>query len=97
MATFNYFIHRLLTVPLDDEDFNDELNTIKYIAHANGYNSSLIDNLLRKQKHKLSKPRVEKETKTIFISTTYTNIMPKILTSVLNNNRTCLLYTSRCV
>ena len=61
MAASNYFIHRLLTVPLDDEDFNDELNTIKYIAQANGFNSSLIDNLLRKQKHKLSKPRIEKD------------------------------------
>ena len=92
MAAFNYFIHRLLTVPLDDEDFNDELNTIKYIAQANGYNSSLIDNLLRKQKHKLSKPRIEKDTKTIFISTTYTNIMPKILTSVLNNNNRTVIF-----
>ena len=78
--------------PLDDEDFNDELNTIKYIAQANGHNSSLINNLLRKHKYKLSKPRIEKDTNTIFISMTYTNILPRILTSVLNNNNTTVIF-----
>ena len=46
MAAYNNFIHRLLTVPLDDNDFRDELNVIKYIAVANGYNSLTIDKLL---------------------------------------------------
>ena len=71
-------------------------NSVSYthldVYKRQGYNSSLIDNLLRKQKHKLSKPRIEKDTKTIFISTTYTNIMPKILTSVLNNNNRTVIF-----
>ena len=32
IAAYNSFIHRLLTIPHDIEDFNDELNTIKHIA-----------------------------------------------------------------
>ena len=91
MAAFNCFTHRLLTVPLYDEDFNDELNTIKYIAQGNGYKSSLIDSLLEKHKYQQSKPRIEKHTKTTFISTTYTKIMPTILSSLLSkNNRTVI-------
>ena len=47
-----------------------------------------------RDRNKLSKPRIGKDTKTIFILTTYTNIMPKFLTSVLNNNnRTVILFT----
>ena len=37
MAAFHSMIHRLLSLPLDNKDFLTELNTIKYIAVANGY------------------------------------------------------------
>ena len=37
MAPFNSLIHRLLTIPMDASDFNEELMTIKHIAIANGY------------------------------------------------------------
>ena len=86
MAAYNSFIHRLLTIPLDDNDFRDKLNTIKYIAVANGYNSLTIDKLLKKHERSKLKPRINSNTHTIFISTNYTSFMPKILSSVLNNN-----------
>lgn len=41
-------MHRLLNVPLKEQDFLDEVNTIKYIAQANVYNSSMIDSLIKK-------------------------------------------------
>lgn len=50
MAAYNSFIHRLLTLPLHENDFSEELNTINYIAVANGYKSSTTDRLLRKHK-----------------------------------------------
>ena len=52
MADYNSFIHRLLTVSLDENGFSEELNTIKYIAVGNGYKNSTIDRLLRKRKNK---------------------------------------------
>ena len=86
MAAYNSFIHRLLTIPLDDNDFRDELNVIKYIAVANGYSSLTIDKLLRKHEKRMLKPRINSNTQKIFISTNYTSFMPKVLCSILNNN-----------
>ena len=73
MAAYNSFIHRLLTIPLDD-DFHDELNVIKYIAVANGYNSLTIDKLLRKHEKRMPKPRIN-NTQKIFISTNYLSLI----------------------
>ena len=36
MAAYNSLIHRLLTAPLDNNDFQTELNTIRFIAVSNG-------------------------------------------------------------
>ena len=52
MAAYNSFIHKLLTVPLGENDFSEELNMIKYITIANGYKSSTIDQTVRKHKNK---------------------------------------------
>ena len=69
---------------LSDDDYRVELNTIKHIALANGYQNTLIDNLIKKHKIRKSKPPIDKDTKITFISTAYTNIMPKILTSTFS-------------
>ena len=45
LAAYNSLVHRLLSVPLEDNDFNDELNTIKHIAAANGYDCRMVDNI----------------------------------------------------
>lgn len=42
MASFNSLLHRLLISPLNDEDFKEEISTLKYKASANGYNSEII-------------------------------------------------------
>ena len=36
-------LHRLTSIPLNTHDYQDELNTIKYIAVKNGYNPELIN------------------------------------------------------
>ena len=68
----------LIIVPINKDDFLDELNTIKYIALANGYNSSLVDNLLKKHKNTRLKPQLGKDVKRTFVKTAYTDIMPKM-------------------
>lgn len=85
MAAYNSLIHRLLTVPLDNNDFQAELNTIRFIAVSNGYSSSIIDKLLKKHIDIQRKPRSHNETQKKFISAKYTYVMPKILSSVMNS------------
>lgn len=55
-AAFHSMIHRLLTVPLSDSNFHDELITIKSIAVNNGYTSKLVDALIKKKRKKLILP-----------------------------------------
>ena len=37
----------MLNVPLNQTDYNTEVNTIKYIAQENVYNSQLIESLIK--------------------------------------------------
>ena len=53
LSPFHSFIHRLVTFPLNKENFNKELCIIKQIAKNNGYKESLIDSLLKKKQNKL--------------------------------------------
>ena len=41
-------IHRLSNIPLDEKDYQDELNTIRYLAETNGCNRTIINKLLHK-------------------------------------------------
>ena len=45
-------VNRLLKVPLNQTDYNTEVNTIKYIAQENGYDPQLIESLIKKCKTK---------------------------------------------
>jgi hypothetical protein len=40
---------RLLNIPLNQTDYNTEVNTIKYIAEENGYHPQLIEPLIKIQ------------------------------------------------
>ena len=41
-------VNRLLNVPLNQTDYNTEVNAIKYIAQENGYDPQLIESLIKK-------------------------------------------------
>ena len=43
MATFNALAHRLTNVPMDIEDYNDEINIIKHIAIVNAVSYTHLD------------------------------------------------------
>ena len=45
-------IHRLNNIPLDEVDYKDELNTIKYLAESNGYDRTIVSKLLHKTQNK---------------------------------------------
>ena len=88
LAAFNSYVYRLLTVPMDRDDFIEEKNTIKYIAMQNGFKTTLIDDLIVKHK-KMIYFKTKFKTNLIsnknlkFISAEYTNILPTILNNKL--------------
>ena len=52
LAAFRTMIHRLNNIPLDEKDYKDELNTIKYLAESNGYDRTIVSKLLHKTQNK---------------------------------------------
>ena len=42
------YTHLLNNIPLDETDYKDELNTIKYLAESNGYDRTIVSKLLHK-------------------------------------------------
>ena len=81
IAAYNSMIHRLIHIPMDITDYTDELNTIKYIAIDNGYNSNIINTLIHKHKQKLNNSHNEFKNNKKFVSSIYTNIIPDLLNS----------------
>jgi hypothetical protein len=72
LATYKNWMHRLLTLPLEEREKNKELNTIISIALNNGYRKEDITQSYNKLKHKISKldNKAEKEQK--WVTYTYT-------------------------
>lgn len=52
MAAFRCYVHRLFNIPMSDSSFIQEANTIKQIAHNNGYDPEIVDTMIRKYKEK---------------------------------------------
>ena len=67
-------VNRLLNVPLNQTDYNTEVNTIKYIAQENGYDPQLIESLVKNAKRrKLQNNNKETHTDKTFITLTHHN------------------------
>jgi hypothetical protein len=58
IATFTNWIHRLITLPLDENSKKKELNTIINIALNNGYKRNDILILYNRLKHKQNKKKL---------------------------------------
>lgn len=83
LAFFHSSLHRLITIPLSQEDYNKELDRIYQIAINNGYHTSLVNKLLKQKTYKktlnLIYPNVQTKNKTNYNSLTYIgNISTKI-------------------
>ena len=77
LATFRRNIHKLVNVPLSDENIQKELNIIKQIAINNRYTSHLInemlDKILRKQAVALVYPPIANSSPQTYHALTYTS------------------------
>ncbi len=51
-AAFHSMKHKLLSLPLTQSHFLEELNTIQHIARSNGYDTELINTILRSKTYK---------------------------------------------
>ena len=91
LAAFRTMIHRLNNIPLDEIDYKDELNTVKYLAESNGYDRTIVSKLLHKTQNK--QPAKTENNK--FITLTYINKQTEKIAHKFK--KACLLYTSRCV
>jgi len=49
MSYFHSVLHRLINIPVKDDEFQKELLIIKQIAYNNGYNANLVDEILHKK------------------------------------------------
>lgn len=85
MAAFNSFIDRLLCVPLNNEDYDQEVNIIKQIALNNGYKPIIIDRMIMKHKKRLENKIKNNKIHKKYLSANYTGLMPNILKSVFKN------------
>jgi len=83
MAAYNSFVHRLLSVPMDQTDYEEEVSIIKFIAVANGYKSSIVDNLIIKHKNRASKTEnVERK----YVSSEYGLVLSNKLKQEMNKH-----------
>lgn len=99
LAAYNTMIHRMLSIPLSPDCYNSELNTIKYIATANGYESSMIDRLLNKKRSQSFRrsltnlapiQRLENSNKSAYTAIEYGHILHSTLKNELKQNNITL-------
>lgn len=69
LSCFHSMIHRLLNIPLQEDAFRKEVQIIKKIASNNGYDQTMVENMLRRKEkqmvqHLIYPTRLENETLT---------------------------------
>ena len=82
LASFHSMIHRLISLPLNQENFQKELNIIKQIAVNNGYNPDIINQILRNKTYKktinMVYPNIKENTNNYKLITYYGRCSEKI-------------------
>ena len=84
IAAYNSLIYRATKIPLEKDKYTQEINTIKYIAISNRYNTNMIDKLIKKRfkKDKYKHLDITKEG-IKYISMNYTNILPEYMLNII--------------
>lgn len=85
MAAYNCFVYRAIKFPLSKEDREREILTIKHIAVANGFKSTIVDDLMRKHTRKTVLPRPPKEDKK-YVTADFNNIFASCISKVLKKH-----------
>jgi hypothetical protein len=83
MAAYNSMVHRLLSIPIDPQDYENEVNIIKHIADANGYASKMIDEIICRKKNK-NKNKISNQNQPQFVSVEYGQSLHNTLNKSFN-------------
>ena len=95
MAAYNAFVHRLLTVPLEQDCFIDEVNTLKHIAISNGYNANIIDKHISRHKNKTQIPNSAVHNTDRYISVEYTSLLPNIIRNQFKKYNIAVIFRTK--
>jgi hypothetical protein len=85
LAAYKNWIHRLLTLPLEQTAENKELNTIINIALNNGYRKEDIIQIYNKLKQKVNNPSNKDNKEQKWITYTYTGSYIRKITKLFKN------------
>ena len=84
MPAFNSLIHRAISIPMNSNDFNKEIDIIKQIAKNNGYKIKDINNLILKHKNKNNNSLNTKVNENVkYIGAIYTTELPYTLNNTM--------------
>jgi len=87
MSAFRAMINRLLSFNLSPEEYEKEKLIIKQIALNNGYDHSLIDNMIRKTKlNKIKNSPKNAESNKTYIPFTYTGVFSETIGNIFKRH-----------
>ena len=92
LAAYRSWIHRLLTLKLEDTAKNKELNTIIEIAQNNGYRKDEITRIHKKLKQKINNPNTNEKKEQKWITYTYTGNYIRKITKLFRNTNIKIAY-----
>jgi hypothetical protein len=92
LAAFRCMIHRALTLPLSKFELQKEISIIKQIAYSNGYNTKLIDTLIKQKDFKLAIQKIYPYSKELdevkFVSFPYFGNISEKIANIINKTGT---------
>jgi len=84
MAAYNSFVHRLINIPLTEENYIKELCIIKQIAISNGFTAEMIDKLVKKYV-KQTRSKISNTNDIKYTSIEYNDNLHNVLKKELKN------------
>lgn len=97
MAGFRAMINRLLNIPMNENNYIQEIKIIKYLAMRNGYNPKIIDRMIKnikKKRNQTTRPKENSDQKK-FIKVPYTTKMNKAIRKTFGQTKYQLSYSTR--
>lgn len=97
LSTFHSMTHRLVNIPMSNQDFEKEKNIILYLALKNGYKSSIIEKMIRKKiKKKFETQRsIEENNRKEYICIPHNTTINKATRKTFQNSNLKITYRTK--
>lgn len=85
-SAFHSMVHRLLNIPMEEDDFKKEKQYIYNVANINGFDKQFINKIINKQKNKINLSQITKLESTTNPTIKYISVpfCPRITNSLRN-------------